>query len=359
MPTSMLDALVDEARSIKELGIEASRSAIEAVRRAGLLEQQIARMAVQEGLAAPSISADADEAEFLAFQAEHFPDVVFGAGDQNSNSPGDPPAIQIDGQGNQGSGEVAPGDATACVQAQPEQVGADAVSGEQGPACKDPETAPDRRTRKDHALDLYAESDIGLRALARKVGVSSSSIESYISSARRAADRRVAQGDLLREQEIVDLPSPAERPARAVPDGLIEPAQKPSLTQATEEQPKGDNLLALNLDKCTAAYQGQGIQLVRHEFRMLLLLNDRLPKPISAMLERCQVLSKRRLHAEISKLNARIALIGVEIHESDDDTFVARPLRAAGCARSSTRSEMANTSPSIIPTPWWWITAHR
>lgn len=331
MSTSMLDALADEARSIKELSIEASRLAIEAVRRSGLLAQQMQNMAAEEGAAPPSISADADEAEFLAFQAAHFPDLVFGAAIEIQDTPGDPPAAQIDGQGKEGSDESAPGGATACVQAESEQVGADAVSGEQGLAavCKDTETAPDRRTRKDHALDLYAESDIGLRALARKVGVSSSSIESYISSARRAADRRVAQGDLLREQEIVDLPAPAERPARAVPDGLIEPAQKPSLTQATEEQPKGDNLLALNLDKCTAAYQGQGIQLVRHELRMLLLLNDRQPKPISAMLERCQVLSKRRLHAEISKLNARIALIGVEIHENDDDTFVARPLRAA------------------------------
>lgn len=329
MSTSMLDALADEARSIKELSIEASRLAIEAVRRSGLLAQQMQNMAAEEGAAPPSISADADEAEFLAFQAAHFPDLVFGAAIEIHDTPGNSPAAQIDGQGKQSSGEAVPGGASAYVLAQPEQVGADAVSGEQVPACKDPEAVPDRRTRKDHALDLYAESPAPLNDIARTVGVTRSSIESYLTSARRAADRRVAKGDLLREQEIVDLPVPAAKPERSVPDALIEPTQKPSLTRATEEQPKGDNLLALNLDKCTAAYQGQGIQLVRHELRMLLLLNDRQPKPISAMLERCQVLSKRRLHAEISKLNARIALIGVEIHENDDDTFVARPLRAA------------------------------
>lgn len=331
MSTSMLDALADEARSIKELSIEASRLAIEAVRRSGLLAQQMQNMAAEEGAAPPSISADADEAEFLAFQAAHFPDLVFGAAIEIADTPGGMTAAQDSGAVQQGSDGSAPGGAVTRENAESEQAVADVVSGEQGLAAvyKDPETAPDRRTRKDHALDLYAESPAPLNDIARTVGVTRSSIESYLTSARRAADRRVAKGDLLREQEIVDLPVPAAKPERSVPDGLTEPAQKPSLTQATEEQPKGDNLLALNLDKCTAAYQGQGIQLVRHELRMLLLLNDRQPKPISAMLERCQVLSKRRLHAEISKLNARIALIGVEIHENDDDTFVARPLRAA------------------------------
>lgn len=284
MPTSMLDALADEAKAITELGVASSRLAIEAVRRANLLHYQIAHLAT------------AERTQPIA----EIPDVA---------------------QVEQGSAvRDAPG-------ATPD------ASTEDGAPPDDPEAAPPPRTRKDTVLDLYAASAQSLRSIARDAGVSYSSLESYLQSARRASDRRVAQGDVLREKEIVEQAAPpapkVEKPARLVPAGLQEPERKPCLTMPVDDDPKEGNLLALNLDRCTAAFRGQGIQLVRHELRMLLLLNDQQPKPIGAMLERCGVLTRRRLHAEITKLNARIALIDVEIRGLDDDTFVLRRLQAA------------------------------
>jgi hypothetical protein len=121
---------------------------------------------------------------------------------------------------------------------------------------------------------------------------------------------------------------PAERPSKAVPDALIEPAQKPGLTIPLDGEPKEGQLLALDKDKVTAAFRGQGIQLVRHEWRLLLKMNDQQPKSPEQMLSFAGVLTQRRLSADISKLNARIALIGVEIH-FDDVSYTLRPRQAA------------------------------
>lgn len=302
MPTSMLDALADEAKAVTELGIAASRLAIEAVYRSRHLHLQIEQMAADE-------------------RANEIPD-----------APGILPAAQIDGQGKEGSGEVAPGGATALRLAEPEQVGADVASGEQGSdaVCNDPGAAPDTpRTRKDKALDLYAAFPVGLNEIARSVGVSRSSIESYLTSARKACDRRVAKGDVLREENIVEqATAPARRQERPVPAALVEPERKPALTMEIDEDAKEGNLLALNLNRCTAAYRGQGIQLVRHELRLLLQMNDQQPKSPEEMLSYAGVLTQRRLQAEISKLNARLTLIGVEIH-FDDVSYALRPLQVA------------------------------
>lgn len=356
MPTSMLDALAAEAKEITLLGAEASRLAIEALRRSNLLTKQIRHMADEDRLLAmeegstlpalPVLSADATNEEFEQFQATYFPDFLVFLGPKDSNSPGDSPAARIDGQGKQGFGEVAPGGATAREQAEPEEVGADTVSGEQRltAVCKDPETGPDAKgTLSTRVLDLYASTDYDPREIAKKVGSTTAAVNEFIRQGRKNQNRLAAQGDLRRDIGVevalaaragrerpkpAELPVPAERPAKAIPDALIEPIQKPGLTMSLDGEPKEGQLLALDKDKVTAAFRGQGIQLARHEWRLLLRMNDQQPKSPEQMLQFAGVLQQRRLRSDLSKLNARLALIDVEIH-FDDVSYTLRPLQVA------------------------------
>lgn len=206
MSTSMLDALAAEAAAVTELGIEASRLGVEALRRANALQAQLAHLAAEERQKAST--------EFR-------------------DTPGNMPAAQESGAGKTGSDVVALGGAATRVSAESEQAVAESVTGERGfEPRKDPVTAPD----------------------------------------------------------------------------------------GTAPVP----LCELNLGGWRATHQDQTIQFARHEFRLIVALNDQRVHHFQQILDRCMWSGIKKLRREVSRLNPRIALIGIEIHEPSPKFFVLR-----------------------------------
>jgi hypothetical protein len=304
MPTSMLDALADEAKAITNLSIEASRLTIEAVRRSGLLTRQIEHLASEDA-----------------------------ARNEITNTPGLLPAAQIDGQGNQGSDDSAPGGAMALFVAESEQVGADVASEEREAPRVDPEATPDIETLptiKDRFLDLWAETTDGVTALCRILACPTASGANYLVQARRDGDRRAAAGDLLRVPK--DGPAEENRPsrARAKPHKPPLPAGEPGaeMDPIGEDSPPGTDLVRLHLGDCTVTHREQTIIVARHELRILLVLNSQMPTGVEPLFVAAKVLTGRRLDSEINKLNGRLRTIGVEIEKDAGPLYTLRRIAA-------------------------------
>ena len=331
MSTSMLDALAAEAKEITLLGAEASRLAIDALRRSNLLTQQIEHLARAEGLAPPSISADADEAEFLAFQAEHFPDVVFGADKVNSNSPGDITAVQESGAVKQGSDASVPGGAETQGSTESEQAVADTVSGERRltAVCKDPETGPDARgTLSNRVLDLYANTDCDPREIAKKVGSTAAAVNEFIRQGRKNQNKLAAQGDLRRDIGVeVALAAQAGRD-RPKPSAPPVPAAKPVQEPKSEPAPRPGEICRISLADCVIAHGEQSIILARHEMRMVLALNSGEPIGVESMMAAAKVLTGRSVDREVGKVNPRLATIGLHIEMGEGKLYrlIASPV---------------------------------
>jgi hypothetical protein len=319
--TSMLDALAAEAKEITLLGAEASRLAIEAVRRSNLLTKQIALLAKEEEAAPPAISADATNEEFEQFQAAYFPEFLAFLGPKVSNSPGDMPAAQDSGAGNQGSDASAPGGVVTRKYAESEQAVADMVSGEQGltVVCKDPETGPDARgTLSNRVLDLYANTDYDPREIAKKVGSTAAAVNEFIRQGRKNQNRLAAQGDLRRDIGVEvalaarsgsNRPKPADLPVPAAPESV-------------DPGPASDGeICRIDLTDCIVTHGERSVKLARHEMRMVLALNGGDHLGVEQMMRAAKVLTGRSVDRELGKVNPRLAQIGVQISKVEAGTY--------------------------------------
>jgi hypothetical protein len=292
MPTSMLDALVHEQNEIVKLGAEASRLAIEALRRSNLLRIQLEFMAGEERISAPIC-------ERVNSEKGNAPVI--------QESPEFRPQAQDSEEGNNGSGVVAPGVARGRLVAEPEQAVADAASEERIVAVRnDPEAGPDATVSPlDAVLNLYVLPEaLGVDEIARRAGITRFAVAIQIRSGRASGDSRAAAGDLLRHGDETDR---RRKPKSKFLRRLAE--DEPNLPRAKQS----GEILLLDLKDCKATFDEETIQLVRWELRLLVLLNSGLPAALDEALKICGYRTGARFDLDVGKLNARLIEIGVQV----------------------------------------------
>ena len=318
MRPTMLDALLDEAHNIREAGLAIEVAIVAREQRFEQLIRQIAKLR-DEGRDAPaSISATATAQEFQEFQISYFPFSVL----QRPGSLGDLPEAQDSEQGNHGSGEVAPGEAVGPQHAEPEQAVAEAASEERIAARADPEAALEPSI-KDRFLDLYASTDRTIVSLAAEVGCSDSAGRNYLTAARRYADNRAAKGDLLRDDPGKGPVESRARPRPTDPKPLEDVAVEDHAVSFADP-PAGQELIEINQRDSTATYRDRRIVITKVERRILMVLNRQLPCDMEAMMQAASVMTGSSLTRELTKLNARIGVIDLEVFKDAAAMFTLR-----------------------------------
>jgi hypothetical protein len=326
----MLQALLDEAYKINGLAQTASITTIEKDKRLVLLIRQLEIMVNYQDREPPSISSTATAKEFAEFQATYFPFSRMLI----QESLGDLPEAQDGEQGKNGSGVVAPGaavqfsrDAALREHAEPEQAVAEATSEERNAGRADPEVALEGpakavTTTKDRLLDLYAASDRGYMVIAAEIGCAHSTAHSYLAQARRSGDNRVAKGDLLRAEPAKE-PQSRARSMPTDPQPLPEVAVEDQVVTFSDP-PAGEDLIHIDQVNSTATYRDQTIVITKVERRLLLALNKQLPCDMELMMQQASVMTGSSLNRELTKLNARIATIDLEVIKDAAAMFTLR-----------------------------------
>lgn len=186
-----------------------------------------------------------------------------------------------------------------------------------------PEAEPDV-SPKDRALDIYAVENLTQKELAERIGCGLTTLQAWLTGARRASDNRVAKGDLLRaEAKEAAAPMPAKAREITLPQAKTAPEEKPGADIAAAAGPllKDGEVLSIDQNTCIVTRDTASIQLARHEMRMLRALNSGAPITLEDMMQALSVVTGRRVDSEVAKINPRIAQIGVLIVKNGAGEF--------------------------------------
>lgn len=192
-----------------------------------------------------------------------------------------------------------------------------------------PEAEPDV-SPKDRALDIYAVENLTQKELAERIGCGLTTLQAWLTQARRAGDNRVAKGDLLRAEAkdgAAGAPAPSRAPAKGreitLPDTKPDPEEKAGADIAAAAGPllKDGEVLSIDQNTCIVTRDTASIQLARHEMRMLRALNSGAPITLEDMMQALSVVTGRRVDSEVAKINPRIAQIGVLIVKNGAGEF--------------------------------------